>query len=185
MSLWRKFLGGGSEPMSGVPTVICPGCRKTYRIGDDAVAVAVEYAYGLVSKTVILSDGTAPDREDLIAVLNADPKSLESAREKARQNWKIIQESLSRGERRTWRCRACDSVNTYSISTPLAVSSREPTAGSVRINPKDGAEMVYVPAGPFLMGEQDIRNNPRRTLTLDAFWIYKYEVTVAQYRKFC
>ena len=54
-----------------------------------------------------------------------------------------------------------------------------------RVNPKDGAQMVYVPAGPFLMGDADLNNNPRRTVTLDAFWIYKTPVTVAQYRKFC
>jgi formylglycine-generating enzyme required for sulfatase activity len=45
--------------------------------------------------------------------------------------------------------------------------------------------MVFVPAGHFLMGEVDIEQNPCRTVTLDAFWIYKNDVTVAQYRKFC
>ena len=54
-----------------------------------------------------------------------------------------------------------------------------------RINPKDGAEMVYVAAGLFLMGDEDQSDNPRRTVTLRAFWIYKTPVTVAEYRKFC
>jgi formylglycine-generating enzyme required for sulfatase activity len=49
----------------------------------------------------------------------------------------------------------------------------------------DGAEMVYVPAGPFLRGDADQSDNPRRTVTLDAFWMYKTPVTVAQYRNFC
>jgi formylglycine-generating enzyme required for sulfatase activity len=75
--------------------------------------------------------------------------------------------------------------------------------GDVRINPKDGAEMVWVPAGEFLMGTSDeeiaqlLKENPewkaewfndekpQRKVYLDGYWIYKYEVTVAQYRKFC
>ncbi len=73
----------------------------------------------------------------------------------------------------------------------------------VRINPKDGAEMVWVPAGEFLMGstDEDIARlikadsslkaewyddeKPRRKVYLDGYWMYKTEVTVAQYRKFC
>ena len=62
-------------------------------------------------------------------------------------------------------------------------------AGATRINPKDRAVMVYVPAGSFLMGDNDLAADklafPRHTVTLDAFWIYKNDVTVAQYRKFC
>lgn len=79
--------------------------------------------------------------------------------------------------------------------------------GDVRINPKDGAEMVWVPAGEFLMGgtkeqvaaavaswTQEARDamqwvveaeTPQRRVYLDGYWIYRYPVTVAQYRKFC
>ncbi|MHB1458996.1 MAG: formylglycine-generating enzyme family protein [Armatimonadota bacterium] len=77
--------------------------------------------------------------------------------------------------------------------------------GAVRINPKDGAEMVWVPAGWFIMGSTEIDIDaglkaepqlacaksifmpevPKRKVYLDGYWIYKYEVTVAQYRKFC
>jgi len=101
---------------SQIPTLYCSGCGKTYRIGDDAVAVAVEYAYGLVSRAMVLSDGVAPDREDLVDSydsLSGPPEELESSREKARQNWKIIQDSLAKGQSRNWRCRTCDKVNSY------------------------------------------------------------------------
>jgi formylglycine-generating enzyme len=92
-----------------------------------------------------------------------------------------------------------------------------PKAVEVKINPKDGAAMVWVPAGAFLMGssDEDIaamreeikilerkesgsrpdlvigaicasnEEKPQHTVYLDGYWIYKYEVTVAQYRKFC
>jgi formylglycine-generating enzyme required for sulfatase activity len=66
----------------------------------------------------------------------------------------------------------------------------EETAGSIAgINPKDGAAMVWVPAGPFLMGSLDgVGNNdehPQHTVTLDGYWIYRDDVTVDRYRKFC
>ncbi len=74
--------------------------------------------------------------------------------------------------------------------------------GDVCINPKDGAKMVWVPAGNFLMGISEEGGNellktnpelkeildaekPQRKVYLDGYWVYKYEVTVGQYRKFC
>ena len=54
----------------------------------------------------------------------------------------------------------------------------------------DRASMVFIPAGPFLMGagEEDARataaERPQRTITLSRFWIDQYEVTNAQYRLF-
>jgi formylglycine-generating enzyme required for sulfatase activity len=60
---------------------------------------------------------------------------------------------------------------------------------TTQINPKDGAEMVYVAAGEFLMGSKEGEGysdeRPQHTVYLDGYWIYKTEVTVAQYRKFC
>lgn len=82
------------------------------------------------------------------------------------------------------------------------------------VNPQDGAAMVWVPAGKFRMGTSlgdDLRaaarrrdwrevrdvawsglrgksnsdESPSHTVYLDGYWIYKYEVTVAQYREFC
>ncbi len=61
----------------------------------------------------------------------------------------------------------------------------------IKVNPKDSAEIIYIPAGDFLMGstdaDKDANDNekPQRKVYLDAYYIYKTEVTVAQYRKFC
>ncbi len=52
-----------------------------------------------------------------------------------------------------------------------------------------GAPMVYVPYGDFLMGSSDADKQahsdekPQHTVYLDAFWIDKFEVTNAQYKK--
>jgi formylglycine-generating enzyme required for sulfatase activity len=54
-----------------------------------------------------------------------------------------------------------------------------------RVNPVDGAVMVWVPPGPFMMGDGDHADNPRHKVNLTGYWIYKYPVTVAQYQRFC
>jgi len=53
---------------------------------------------------------------------------------------------------------------------------------------EDGAEMVLIPAGEFLMGSTPSVGNPgehpQHTVFLDAFYIDKYEITNAQYYQF-
>jgi eukaryotic-like serine/threonine-protein kinase len=73
--------------------------------------------------------------------------------------------------------------------TPTITLTPEPTLGigSTLINEKDGAVMVYVPAGEFLMGSEDedafSDEAPEHTVYLDAYWIYQHEVTNEQYRR--
>lgn len=61
--------------------------------------------------------------------------------------------------------------------------------GQERINPADGAIMVWVPETTFSMGRSFTEGRedeyPRHAVTLDGYWIYKYEVSVAQYRAYC
>ncbi len=79
-----------------------------------------------------------------------------------------------------------------SVSLQLAAGDSLPPSNveallQTRTNPRDGAEMVWIPAGTFTMGRKtaDRDARPPRTLTLSGYWIYRYPVTVAQYRKFC
>lgn len=61
------------------------------------------------------------------------------------------------------------------------------TVLSVEVNRGlDGAPIVFIPAGPFTMGRHDDLINERleHTVTLDAFSIDRYEVTLSLYRKF-
>jgi formylglycine-generating enzyme len=64
-----------------------------------------------------------------------------------------------------------------------SVASKRPT----RVNPKDGSVMVTIPSGKFIMGSNDggSEAEPAHTVYLDTYEIGKYEVTVAQFRKFC
>ncbi len=51
---------------------------------------------------------------------------------------------------------------------------------------KDGAPMILIPAGPFLMGSNDGLPNerPEHTVTLSAYYIDQFEVTAGRYQKF-
>jgi formylglycine-generating enzyme required for sulfatase activity len=61
-------------------------------------------------------------------------------------------------------------------------------AGSLQRRGKDNAEMVYIPAGTFTMGDTHGDGfgdeKPAHQVTLDAFWIDRTEVTNAQYARF-
>lgn len=77
----------------------------------------------------------------------------------------------------------CSSRNVAKEQTP-----RPATSG--KINPKDGAELVLVPAGKFIMGSDasdpasQPNQTPQHSVHLDSYYIYKHPVTVAQYRRF-
>ena len=59
---------------------------------------------------------------------------------------------------------------------------RSTAAIQTEITGKDGAPAVLVPAGNFIMGDDE--ESPRRELYLDAYYIDRYEVTTARYAKF-
>jgi formylglycine-generating enzyme required for sulfatase activity len=55
-------------------------------------------------------------------------------------------------------------------------------------NPKDGAAIILIPAGEFSMGSPEhrgsIEEKPQHRVYLDAYYIYKCEVTNGQFRRF-
>jgi len=63
---------------------------------------------------------------------------------------------------------------------PAQPSSTQPSSSTL------ASEMVLIPAGSFQMGSNDGKNDekPVHTIYVDAFYMDKYEVTNAQYRKF-
>jgi serine/threonine-protein kinase len=88
-----------------------------------------------------------------------------------------------------------------STPVPTVTPTLAPEAGATRVREKDGAVMVYVPAGEFWMGstDEDIDavlagcwgcrresfafEQPQHEVPVDAFWIDRTEVTNAQYRQ--
>ena len=70
---------------------------------------------------------------------------------------------------------------------PSAVPSATAGPPAAEITGRDGAPMVLIPAGEFMMGsEKGIANEkPVHKAYLDAFYIDKYEVTFDRYDAFC
>src|SRR3990170_3271656 len=66
-----------------------------------------------------------------------------------------------------------------------AIETARLTVQGAAVNPAHHV-MVKIPAGAFLMGNEKGQNNeqPVRTISLDDYWIDKYEVTMAQFYAF-
>jgi formylglycine-generating enzyme required for sulfatase activity len=82
------------------------------------------------------------------------------------------------------------SMATESSPPPAATAKPEPrqVTQDREITGKDGAPMVLIPAGEFWMGSPDGEGtkdeHPRHQVSLDAFSMDKFEVTVARYAEF-
>jgi eukaryotic-like serine/threonine-protein kinase len=69
--------------------------------------------------------------------------------------------------------------------TQTSIITTEPTHTGTR----DDGELIFIPAGDFLMGSDPGEpyfwgaEHPKHTVSLDAYWIYRTEVTNAMYRE--
>ncbi len=73
------------------------------------------------------------------------------------------------------------------LPQPLLPDLSPPVSATdtIRRNPGDGAEMVWIPADSFLMGGNRYDNeHPVHKVMLSGFWMYRTPVTVAQFRKY-
>ena len=74
-------------------------------------------------------------------------------------------------------------------SEPPTGPPAEASVGDTWTRPADGAVMVFVPAGEFLMGSEDTDpdaeddEKPQHTVDLIAYWIDRTEVTNARYNE--
>jgi formylglycine-generating enzyme required for sulfatase activity len=75
-------------------------------------------------------------------------------------------------------------TSTLPISTATVESM--PAAGDIKVSEVDGMEMIYVPAGEFIMGNNNGASyeRPEHIANVDAFWIDKTEVTNAMFANF-
>jgi formylglycine-generating enzyme required for sulfatase activity len=79
-------------------------------------------------------------------------------------------------------------TGTYTINAgPAAAPTVAPVATFT--NRKDGATLVWVPGGSFIMGSAyggAVAKSPHtQQVTLSGYWIYQQDVTVTEYRAFC
>ncbi|MEI6519013.1 MAG: IPT/TIG domain-containing protein, partial [bacterium] len=81
-------------------------------------------------------------------------------------------------------------VPTGATTGKITVTTVDGTASSVTdFNVTSSIPMVWVPGGTFTMGSTDgigrADEKIAHQVTLSGYWMYKYEVTVAQYLEFC
>jgi serine/threonine-protein kinase len=66
--------------------------------------------------------------------------------------------------------------------------ARRPTTATIQRRGRDNAEMVFIPAGTFTMGDThgdgESDEKPAHQVRLDAFWLDRTEVTNAQFARF-
>jgi formylglycine-generating enzyme required for sulfatase activity len=83
---------------------------------------------------------------------------------------------------------AMESSPTPETSPTVAAIESSPTPPTieVRVWEADGAEMVFVPAGEFVMGSEELGDDERpvHRVYLDDFWIDRYEVTNERFAHF-
>lgn len=81
---------------------------------------------------------------------------------------------------------------TVQSERPMTAGVQEPKQGETWVEPVTGMEMLWVPTGCFMMGsppqlrepEDDDDEGPVHKVCISGFWMGKFEVTNAQYRKF-
>ncbi len=86
-----------------------------------------------------------------------------------------------------WLVGALMFAGVSALNAADTVVSKDGASATVQtIKGKDGAPMVLIPAGPFLMGSNDGLPNerPEHTVVLDAYYIDQFEITAGRYQKF-
>ncbi len=72
--------------------------------------------------------------------------------------------------------------------SPTAAPTATPSQAAIelRVWGTDGAEMILVPAGEFIMGSEELGDDerPAHLVYLDAFWIDRYEVSNDRFARF-
>lgn len=77
-------------------------------------------------------------------------------------------------------------LDQWAIGVVALPEEGQQDAAAEIIKGKDGAPMVLIPVGPFLMGSNDGLPNerPEHHVTVDAYYIDQFEVTAGRYQKF-
>ena len=80
-------------------------------------------------------------------------------------------------------CAASPTVVPTIAPTRISATTAAPNSGLVKVSEKDGMKLLYVPAGKFMMGNDngDDNEKPAHVVLLAAFWIDQTEITNGMY----
>ena len=80
-------------------------------------------------------------------------------------------------------CAASPTVVPTIAPTRISATTATPNSGLVKVSEKDGMKLLYIPAGKFMMGNDNDDDNekPAHMVLLAAFWIDQTEITNGMY----
>lgn len=79
------------------------------------------------------------------------------------------------------------STSSPAPAEPAIVPQIRMTGEDTAVNKRDGAELVWIPAGEFQRGSESGGGDerPKRDIHLDGYWMYRHPVTLGRYLAFC
>jgi formylglycine-generating enzyme required for sulfatase activity len=137
---------------------------------------------GTLSSPPVTSSSPAPAPEPSAALTQAEQERLALEEEERKVEEQAKQAALQR-ENEERRRRIEEKKKQLEVASLPTPSLPRQTGG---ITGKDGAPMVLVPAGEFMMGSNDGGSDekPVHRVYLDDYYIDKYEVTTSRYAAF-
>jgi len=155
--------------------------------------VVVRYASAELPPSIRLDAGSQQHLQDrfmrgMNGTENGTPMSSQSLGPLAFRQEQVIEFRLSRSDLKESGSIKIAGLQLYPVGGTKSSVLETKTADVLpkkapRINAADGAEMLWIPAGDFIMG--GLGGNDAHSVNLAGFWMYKLPVTVKQYRQFC
>jgi hypothetical protein len=142
------------------------------------------------ANTTAEREKAARETQDFLARQGAREakRAEQNARNRERSAERTAEKQREQEEERKKKLRAYQSGRTPAVAAPAKIEAPPKPAilpGTVRVNPIDGLEYIWAPAGSYVMGCEPTQadapedERPRRTVTLHVgFWISQLPVTV-------
>jgi formylglycine-generating enzyme required for sulfatase activity len=190
---WSMWVKVGGYHGAAAFTVTAPATLPAIASAQAVPASARPGETFVVSASVTDADGVASVTVDLssVGLGTAVPMALTGG-----ATYQTAQQTVPAGQTaggRNFTITARDAATTpASATTQVSFTVNSSGGGDEITNPKDGSVLVRIPAGTFTQGspagvgssnEHD-QNGGQRQVTLNEYYIGKYEVTNAQYRAF-
>ncbi len=167
--------------------------KRELRFTVDSVAPALTVrtpaARAQVPADKVVVEGDVVDQGPCVLLVNGEPATIGP---QGRFTSRPV--DLEPGENRIelYARDAAGNKREVVLAVTRIAARQAPGAGShavrakIRVHPRDGAPMCYIPPGPFIMGENGRPDaSPPRTVTLPGYYMDRLLVTWGRYRRFC
>lgn len=162
-----------------------PRKKKRQRQASTAITVAVIGAIATIVAALFNSPWMSNLAPSMVAPMPTMPIPLTSTAAETPMPAETLTPTLTATATLIETFVATPTATATLIETFAATAVFTPTLGVGSSIESNGVTMMYVPAGEFIMGNNNGRDEvkPERTVYLDDFYIDKYEVTNAAYKR--